>query len=518
MRARNRHLTAAIVAGAIGTASPLGAQPASGPVYDSYRRAHEIVERALEAHGGAAAIRGLKGIDYRYSGITFDRDQGMHASAAFDSLPPRRPVSVRAAVDFANPRFLSEFGIDAPGEGRVATRSVQRGREVLRFSPLAAGDARTFSRDSLPPGAPTAFPFQQQLMPVLVLRQAIVRSPTLRFVGRRSAGGVDADIVSFSNADGSVLAFGVDARTGLVNTVETIGEFGLFGDIDHVWRFSEYELNGGLRIPRAFQHRVNGLLQEDMRLVSITVNPEWTDSTFAPPSPFVEQPARSGSSGASGPRVVKGVGSIHFVEGLSGYRLMFADAGDGIVVVEAPVNARVAAQAIALIEQTIPGKPISHIVLTHHHLDHVGGLRPFVERGAIVVVPPGMEEYIRRVLSAPRSIGLLGQPPRASAVPTIEVVTARRRFGTLEVIHTGSNSHVGAMLVAFAPSERLLFQADLFQVTEGEPSARASQAARDLLDIIRKHELDVQTIGSVHGRHATIDELRKAVEGTGSGR
>ena len=505
---RSRHLPVQLVA--LLVSSPLAAQPATGPVYESYRRAHEIVERALEAHGGASAIRGLKGIDYQYRGFTFPRDQSMNAAAAFESLPPRQAITLRVAVDLANPRFLSEFGTDAPGEGRVATRSVQRGREVLRYSPLAEGEARTVSLDSLPAGAPQAFPFQQQLMPVLVLRQAIVRSLTLRYIGKRAAAGAEEDVVTFNNADGSVLAFGVDVKTGLVNTVETIGEIGLFGDGDHMWRFSEYELNGGLQTPRVFQHRINGLIQEDMRLASITVNPTWSDTTFAPPPGYVVQAPRGRGTGSQGVRPVPGSGAVHFIEGLAGYRLMFADAGDGIVVVEAPASARLAAQAIAQIELTIPGRPITHVVLTHHHLDHVAGLRPFVERGAIVVVPPGMEEYIRRILGGTRTLGMLGQPVRPPVVPKIEVVGTRRRFGPVEIIHTGANSHVGAMLVAHVPAERLLFQADLFQLTEGAGPPRPTRAAADLLAVIDRYKLDVETIAPVHGRNATVAELREA--------
>ena len=488
--------------------APLGAQPASGPVYDAYRRGHATVERALAAHGGAAAVRGLRGIDFRYRGFTYDRDQGLHASSAFDSAPPRRAVAVRGAVDFAGARHLTEFGLDAPGEGSVATRTVQRGREVLRWTPPTAGADRHFTRDSVPAGAPAPFPFQQQLMPVLVLRQAIVRSATLRHLGRRTAAGVVEDIVSFSNADGSVLAIGVDANTGLVGTVETVGEIGLFGDGDHVWRFGGYETIGGVRVPRRFQHRINGLLQEDMRLVDVAVNPTWADTSFAPPAGYVAKP--SVATAARPPAAVHAGGPVWFVEGLGGYRSMFIDVGDGIVAVEAPQGTRTADQAIALIEKAIPGRRITHLVLTHHHLDHVGGVRAYVERGAVVVVPAGMEEYLRRIVGGTRTFGTLGQPPRPETPLRLESVADRRRIGPVELIHAAT-SHAASMLVVYVPTRRLLFQGDLLRVDADGATPRGTPAAADLAAIISRHALDVETIGSVHGRNATMAELQAAV-------
>jgi glyoxylase-like metal-dependent hydrolase (beta-lactamase superfamily II) len=194
---------------------------------------------------------------------------------------------------------------------------------------------------------------------------------------------------------------------------------------------------------------------------------------------------------------------------------MFVDVGDGIVAVEAPQSARVADQAIALIEKALPGKRITHLVLTHHHLDHVGGVHPYVERGAIVVAPVGMEDFLRRILGGTRTFGMLGQPARPTPTPRIEVVADRRRIGLVELIHA-TTSHAADMLVAYVPGRRLLFQGDLLQVDEGASAPRATQGAADLAALIERHALDVQTIASVHGRNATMADLRAALPPSGA--
>ena len=487
----------------------LHAQPASGPVYESYRRAHALLERALAAHGGAAAIRGLRGIDYRYRGFTYDRDQGLLAAQAFDSAPPRRPVGVRAAVDYASGSQLSDFGVGAREEGSLVRRTVQRGREVVRFAPDAPEGQRTFVRDSLPPGAPASFPFQHQLMPPLVLRQAIVRSLTLRHIGQRSHSTFTEELVSFINADGSVLAIGIDQRSGLVSTVETIGEIGLFGDGDHVWRFTDYADSGGIQVPHAFQHRINGLLQEDMRLVDVAVNPRWGDGMFDVPKGYTESRAPIGAPRT--PAVVAAGKGLFFIEGLGGYRTMFVESGTGIIAVEAPLSPRVAEQALALTRASLPGKPITDVVLTHHHLDHMGGVRAYVDAGAAIVAPVGMDDYLRRVLCGVRTLGRLGSAPAEPSEARITSVATRRRLGPVELIPFTS-SHATHMLVVYVPAHRLVFQADLVQMTSDD-APRASATAQELVQLIDREKLAVDSIASVHGRTISLAELRRAVGG-----
>ena len=37
-------------------------------------------------------------------------------------------------------------------------------------------------------------------------------------------------------------------------------------------------------------------------------------------------------------------------------------------------------------DQSRPGKPVRYLVLTHHHMDHSGGLRTYVAEGATIIV------------------------------------------------------------------------------------------------------------------------------------
>ena len=62
---------------------------------------------------------------------------------------------------------------------------------------------------------------------------------------------------------------------------------------------------------------------------------------------------------------------------------------DYIVAVEAPGSSAGADKVIERIKTAIPGKPIRYVAMTHHHGDHIGGLRSFIAEGATVVTTPG---------------------------------------------------------------------------------------------------------------------------------
>ena len=60
-----------------------------------------------------------------------------------------------------------------------------------------------------------------------------------------------------------------------------------------------------------------------------------------------------------------------------------------LIAIEAPNDDGQAKGAIALAKQHFPGKPIKYLVLTHHHVDHVGGMRTFAAEGATLVFGRG---------------------------------------------------------------------------------------------------------------------------------
>ena len=153
--------------------------------------------------------------------------------------------------------------------------------------------------------------------------------------------------------------------------------------------------------------------------------------------------------------------------------------------------------------------------MTHHHGDHIGGLRSFIAEGATVITTKNNAPVVEMMAAAPQ-VDRLAKSPRKPEFLFIErgkrVLTDGTR--TVQLIDVGPNPHAREMVVAYLPKERVLFQGDLFFVPAndaqtGPPQPTTVSFAKKLQDL----KLGVDRIASVHGRTTTIEELKRAMQG-----
>ena len=69
----------------------------------------------------------------------------------------------------------------------------------------------------------------------------------------------------------------------------------------------------------------------------------------------------------------------------SGHHALAIIGSTGIAVVDAPWFPERSATILRQMAERWPELPIRYIIVTHHHIDHTGGFRSFVEAGATLV-------------------------------------------------------------------------------------------------------------------------------------
>ncbi|MEE9446660.1 MAG: MBL fold metallo-hydrolase [Arenicellales bacterium] len=74
---------------------------------------------------------------------------------------------------------------------------------------------------------------------------------------------------------------------------------------------------------------------------------------------------------------------------------------DSVVVVDALGTPSLAAMLIDKIK-TLTNKPITHVIVTHYHADHIYGLQAFKALGAKIIAPAGYQDYLDAPISAER--------------------------------------------------------------------------------------------------------------------
>ena len=189
---------------------------------------------------------------------------------------------------------------------------------------------------------------------------------------------------------------------------------------------------------------------------------------------------------------------------------------DYVAVIEAPLNEARSLAVIAEVNRLVPNKPIRYLVNTHHHWDHLGGIRTYVHEGATVLTHENNKPYYQEVLRAgtwtlePDRFALY-PPEEWSEGYIFETVREKYILGddtrTVELHNIQGLPHVQGMLIAYFPREKIVVQADLFNAA----ATMANANARAFNNNLQRLKLDVQQIVGIHGTPVPIAQFQQVV-------
>jgi glyoxylase-like metal-dependent hydrolase (beta-lactamase superfamily II) len=182
---------------------------------------------------------------------------------------------------------------------------------------------------------------------------------------------------------------------------------------------------------------------------------------------------------------------------------LLVEMSDYLIAFDAPVTDWQSNWTLAAAKQKYPGKPIRYLVMTHHHMDHAGGIRGYVAQGAALVVGMGAADHYRRTLAASYTRNPDLQPRSLSGVTIIEVGD-KHVFadGKREVsAHVLENPHAAAMLMGYVADARLAYVTDVY--TPGPPlPAKINPALAAVVNGVRKAGIQPLTFAGGHGSTA----------------
>jgi len=96
------------------------------------------------------------------------------------------------------------------------------------------------------------------------------------------------------------------------------------------------------------------------------------------------------------PRLVELVPKVYVAQGYDFAELAFVLTADGIVAIDAGTSETNARAAMTALRQ-ISTQPVTHLILTHAHWDHIGGLAAVKESGTLVIAQAKFADELRLV-------------------------------------------------------------------------------------------------------------------------
>jgi hypothetical protein len=136
--------------------------------------------------------------------------------------------------------------------------------------------------------------------------------------------------------------------------------------------------------------------------------------------------------------------------------------------------------------------------------------------GATLIVAPNEQAFFKKV-SAFRFKADPDTLTRNPREPVFEPLQNGKRVltdgtTTVEIYDIGNGPHAEAMLVAYFPAQKMIYQGDLLNRPPNGDYPIANDTSAHFLNWIDSRKLAVETTIPVHGTPTTIAEFRKAVD------
>ena len=338
--------------------------------------------------------------------------------------------------------------------------------------------------------------------PLTIVRAALDPGATL--ANARTANGQKVVDVT---TGGSTFTLALDAATNLPSRVVSMADNLNLGDVAIETAFADYQDVNGLKLPARLTTTTDRVMTVDLHATRQTVDGPTGD--LAAPAAATSAAAINAVPPATVTvqEVAKG---IWWLAGQSHHSVL-VEFADHLTLIEAPQNDTRALAVIARARELRPQKPLTTVVVTHHHFDHSGGVRAAVSEGLGVIAHKSTEAFFKNAIGRPHTIvpDALAKTPKPLKIETVdEELQLKDAMQTVELYHIAGSPHADSLLMAYFPRERILVEADVFT-----PGAAVAPYAANLMENITKRNLKVDKIVPIHGTIAPFADLQKLAGG-----
>lgn len=449
---------------------------------------------ALQTAASTLGVANIKTLQYTGAGRNFSVGQNYTPAEPWPAVPVKN-YTVSANYDTATLRveLLREMGPVMPRGGGAPFFGEQRQIQLVSGNYAWNAPAAPAGMAAPQPGAQPERMLALWSTPQGFVKAAMANNATTRNV----RGSTEA---SFT-VGGKYKIVGTINAQGHVDKVQTWIDHPIVGDMLVETTYTGYKDFGGVTFPSRIVQTQDGFPSLDVTIASVTVNPMFDapvpDNVRNAPPPPPQTVA-----------VQKMAEGVFYLTGGSHHSLAI-EMKDHIVIADLPLGEARAMAVVAKAKETIPNKPVRFVITSHHHWDHLGGIRTAMDEGATIVTHQSNKAFLERVAKTPHT---LVPDKQAASKRSVKIQTVGDK-GTLtdgtrviELHRLANYEHTGDMMVVYLPKEKILAEPDAFTPPAQAGTALAPPAvpyAKALYDNIQRLKLDVQVITPFHGNRTT---------------
>jgi glyoxylase-like metal-dependent hydrolase (beta-lactamase superfamily II) len=498
-----------------------------------------LVDKALAAQGGADAVGRIQTLSVNAQATYWEPEQSVKAGGE-SRLAGDATFTVVRDLDARTARieYVKKFVYPAPREYRYTEILSPTAGQVQGID--STGRTKQ-SLDSNPPqhtmSTMRVATTQRELLRVSprLLADMKKNASAVTTAAEQRAGSASFPAVKYQVDDVTLLVL-FDRSTGLPARIRTLDYDNIHGDSTYDVVLDDWRDVHGVRIAHALRYELNGKEIIRARFDDVQLNPIVSATAFELPAEIRSASAKTLQAPVPYQWVIRrqhigtyldsdtvgydlqvnpaGLKLVELAPGVAqvvggSHNSLVVELPDALAVVDAPVGEEQSRWTLEAARAKFPQKRVKYLVLTHHHMDHAGGLRTYVAKGATLVVGAGNAEHFRRVLAAPDRLGsgAIAANPRK---PEIIEVADRTILGSaprsLEVIAV-ENPHAEGMLMAFVPSAKIGFVVDIWSPGRDKLGDTPTPGQAALVAAVKKAGISPEKFAGGHGSVADYAPL-----------
>jgi hypothetical protein len=299
-----------------------------------------------------------------------------------------------------------------------------------------------------------------------------------------------------STINKTIVKLFINKKDHITRTITLLSHHDLYGDALSTFTFGKFSTLRNLFVPKGIIiEKVNGKVKDEVTIIERKVV---TDVV-----PILNRPVnftwKADQEEKPKVAVTKYNDHIHFIDlKHTDSKVMVVEFKDFLLVAEAPLTSENGELIIQQAKKIAPTKPIKYFTFGHHHPHYLGGIRPFIHKGATILTIPAVADYINIVASGKRTLkpDSLSVDPRPLLLSQFtDSTTITDGTYEMKIYHLGERSeHALDFLLYYFPKERMLFQGELVWIDKDKPLKKASKRQAGLYNFLKELKLDVAQI------------------------